>query len=315
MSFGAMSDSASQPSTPVATMSMPGLSARSEIGSFGLASRAAGVGPCTVKRTLQQAGQFQCIGCKRSHPISEMSGRKNFCRLDSAAYKALTDRWAKSGKSKVRWQGTSEAEKTAWYIESQTAAKGGKRRFDSIIHEDASVQHAVASEFEADRHIPWRMFHIYWKMEGKETISLEREFADIVENNKVHYKRSRNQWLVPWFDGIELKKGSQDIQESAQKRQTMIDDPEDLVGLAAGGKQLRAQFLLQSIVNEQDAPDDLPQVDAHTSDQPPPPAVQDIMARAVHREACVFRRAHCTIFIVLKSFPVLCLRVSVGSSV
>ena len=74
------------------------------------------------------------------------------------------------------------------------------------------------------------------------------------------------------------------------KATKVIDDPEELLALGRGGALLRTQFLLQAVVNHQEPPDNLPQVYAQISDQPPP-VVQYIMGRAIHREAWVFRRA------------------------
>ena len=163
---------------------------------------------CQVAGTDSNADTFLCKGCNWQCKLNTMCKfRPGWCEKDALTYKSLAERWGKDRKLKTMWDGYSGQQRIDYMRERHTTPTGAQRKFDECKFSEESVDKRQFGEHEEDWWVPWRIFKAAGEREGKPLAQIEREWHAAIEDPEVECKWSRDQWLVPLYEGIKQSRG------------------------------------------------------------------------------------------------------------
>ena len=234
---------------------------------------------------------FDCTKCGRTLPLSSQSSRKGVCVPDSAAYKALADKWSKQRQLRTWWMNLSPEEQRAWYLKQQDVPSGTKRKFQDMMHAETTQEIAGNVEDEIDNFITWTKFKRDGLLEGTSVPDLEDQWKQLVDDPNVETIKRRGQWLVPEFVGVQRRKRHGLLQSSASTRAASVSDPEHLQRLRQTGRENIKAFL-EAVPDTRSIPVlDCPFVETTEAEQPVRQPPVDVVAAAINRDVTAQYRA------------------------
>ena len=243
-----------------------------------------------VAPTGQQQSQstFYCKSCLLHLPLVEMHPSKpGKCIRDVQSYKSISERWVRNRPLKGWWDSQNEMEQANWYRKQHGLKRGEKRKFEAT-YSDLSNRRAWTNYDNIDRWVP---FHIYLQIELpkglKNEAEIRAEFNDIVARCQSDCRWERNEWCIPIWQGMELRRGTGLEQVSSTSRVAVeVESSEDLRAMQAVGARLLTDFT-SSFERVQGAsdPSSAPMPDVSVSEQPRLREERDVMTAVVNREA------------------------------
>jgi hypothetical protein len=254
---------------------------------------ASGSGTVSTVSSIAKAaptGFFNCLKCKKQKSLVEISVRPNVCNADNNAYAALTKRWAKNRQLKVWWEGLSDPQQVDWYVKQSAHPSGVKRCFDELTYVETATTAIEHVNGEVDRLLPWKIFRRNGLMSGQTEMQLEKEFVDLTTNARAECRFVRGEWLVPEFQGMDVRKDKREIQAQVNMRSAVITSSEQLATLNRSGQILLENFATSCPQISMAPSTDGPKTDAGVQDQPVGALPINIILQQVHRE--VGQRTH-----------------------
>jgi hypothetical protein len=165
-------------------------------------------------------------------------------------------------------------------------APGRKRSFDDILMMIEWIEAHRLDESEVDNYEPYDVFRNRRLSENARLSpgEVQAEFLAMVEDSDIPCKYARNQWLVPHFVGVEVKKVKSIGVQFSTKVSANITNDEQQRKIARVGQSALSDF--SSSIKEAGRPilaPDYPAEGVH-SDQPSAPPLFDSVAPTVGRE-------------------------------
>ena len=225
----------------------------------------------------------------------QMSAKTNVCILDNASYAALSKKWGKNRSLKVWWDKLPPVEQVDWYNKQQQVPAGTKRKFDEITYRECSTNSVDNVDNEMDHFKTWTQFLRDGINEGKNLLTLEKEWADLTEGPHTEAIWVRNQWLVPEFNGVMRGRETRNGQRQDIERSVAVASSEQLTTLVAQGQALLNQYSNSIAPAMQQTPAQ-PTTNASVGDQPTTTTPTDIMLQQAHREASLVSQSQWTLF-------------------
>ena len=185
-------------------------------------------------------------------------------------------------------------EQVEWYrTQNQSKSTNGTRRtIEDIMHIDISERVALDSNLKVRDSIPWTLFRRFGLAEGRSVEELAREFAQIVEDNRIHciWDEEEKQWYVPDAARIVNSHGTVNRQGYATKRALRGSElsAEELQRSQAASQRLveaRNRVLRETQRHVPDAVD-TPHCEAGVEDQPVPGTARDVLGGEIQRTVC-----------------------------
>ena len=254
-----------------------------------LSNAPSSMGGRTLSLASVGSGTFPCKRCKLVLPMAYMDALKaGVCKKDVLSYKSISDRWQKDRRLKTWWDSLGDSGIVNWYVTQHDLKQGEKRKLD-VQYLDQSKRTKLSSEMDVDRLIP---FDVFWEKAAnkhKDFPTATRDFMSIVESNAADCRYERGQWVVPHWEGIEIKRGAELAQSSITNRVALdVVGPEALKQHMEAGQRLLDQFAGgfqpvkgSGVLTALDAPQSST---ACTADMPRSSIPADVMAAAAHRE-------------------------------